>query len=81
MKCFVTRSNSWTPRCVPQVRGVTATKGFDTLYDAEASALAAGWPHDENSLLSIERRARGHRRRPPPPVAVHALFSVYERDV
>ena len=54
---------------MPQVRGVIATKGFDTLYDAEASALAAGRPHDENSMLSVERRARGRRRRPPPQAA------------
>jgi len=82
-----------TPRCVPQVRGVIATKGFGTLYDAEASALAGGRPHDENGKLSVERRARGRRRRPPPQAAaaggcmspplaaVHALFPVYERDV
>ena len=32
--------NSWTPRCLPQVGCVIATKGFQTFYDAEASALA-----------------------------------------
>jgi len=62
---------------VPQVRGVIATKGFDTLYDAEASALAAGRPHDENSMLSVERRARGRRRRPPPQAATR--YSIIEK--
>ena len=46
--------NSWTPRCVPQVRSVIATKSFGTLNDAEASALAAGRP---------QGAAAGRRRR------------------
>ena len=60
---------------MPQVRSMIATKGFDTLYDADASALAAGRPHDENSMLSVERQARGHRRRPPPQAAAGRIAS------
>ena len=31
---------SWTPRCLPQVRGVIATKGFHTFYDAEVRSVS-----------------------------------------
>ena len=34
------QTRGWTPRCVPQVRGVSDER-FVALFDAEASALAA----------------------------------------
>ena len=42
---------------MPQVGSVIATKGFDTLYDAEASALAAGRPQ-----AAAAGRPQGGRR-------------------
>ena len=75
---FFHTSNSWTPRCLPQVRSVIATKGFRTFYDAEASALAtaaagrrrttAGRPQDGRRTAAgrPQAAAAGRRRRPPP---------------
>ena len=72
---FFHMPSSSTPRCLPQVRSVIATKGFHTFYDAEASALAA--VSGGRRCEDLERRKafthsmtrKRQRWQPPPQVA------------